>query len=275
MKFPSFLFKAFLLVTTAIAAPLTSHRQARHEARRLAQAQGGVVTRQSRPPYQLGSTESLCLNASVHPQYSSNWAGAVLIGTGYHAVTAEFAVPSPHIPAGGSSNTLYCASAWVGIDGDTCTSAILQTGIDFCVLGSMTMHSAWYEWYPDYAHDFTGIKIAPGDVIRATVNASSLTSGTAIVENLSNGGSATHTFPGGVGGNLCEYNAEWIVEDYELNGSLVPFVDFGTVTFVAAEAATGDSIVGPSGAILIDISQKGQVLTSSSVGDNSVTVQHV
>jgi hypothetical protein len=34
--------------------------------------------------------------------------------------------------------------------------AILQTGIDFCIQGGEVSYDAWYEWYPDYAHDFSG-----------------------------------------------------------------------------------------------------------------------
>ena len=34
---------------------------------------------------------------------------------------------------------------------------------------------------------------------------------------------------------LCEENAEWIVEDYEENGALVPLANFGTVTFTGAD----------------------------------------
>lgn len=267
-----FLFLCFM--TTTLAAPLTSQRQARNEARRLARE--GIVNRGSHPPYKPGTTEPLNLNASVHREYSSNWAGAVLIGTGYNSVTAEFTVPRPQYPTGSSSNTQYCASAWVGIDGDTCTTAILQTGIDFCLFGSTVTYSAWYEWYPDYAHDFSGINISAGDVIRVTVDATSLRSGTATVENVSTGRSVTHTFTGGgLGGSLCEYNAEWIVEDFQMNGSLVPFANFGTVTFTGAKATTGGVIVGPSNATLIDISQNSHVLTSSSVNGNTVTVQYV
>ena len=40
-------------------------------------------------------------------------------------------MPVPKAPSGGSG--LYSASAWVGIDGDTCDTAILQTGIDFTI----------------------------------------------------------------------------------------------------------------------------------------------
>ena len=52
----------------------------------------------------------------------------------YKAVTATFTVPTPKEPSGGSGE--HSASAWVGIDGDTCGTAILQTGVDFTVSGS-------------------------------------------------------------------------------------------------------------------------------------------
>lgn len=273
MKF-SLLFGSAILAATALAAPLTSERQARNEARHLARADA-ALRRGSNPPFKPGTTELLDLDARIHRQYSSNWAGAVLIGTGYSSVTAEFTVPRPQYPTGSASNTQYCASAWVGIDGDTCTTAILQAGIDFCILGSSVTYSAWYEWYPDYAHNFDGINISAGDVIRVTVDATSLTAGTATVENISTRQSVTHTFTGGVDGSLCEYNAEWIVEDFQMNGSLVPLANFGTVTFTGAEARTGNSIVGPGDATLIDIYQKSHVYTASSVNGNSVTVQYV
>lgn len=271
MKFSTSILSTSLLATAAIAAPLTSQRQARSEARRLARSSG----RASHPPYKPGTNEVLHLNKTSHEEYSSNWAGAVLIGTGYTAVTAEFTVPTPKEPSGGSSRTQYCASAWVGIDGDTCGTAILQTGVDFCVQGSSVSYDAWYEWYPDYAYDFSGITIAAGNVIKVTVDATSTTAGTATIENVSTGKSVTHTFSGGVDGTLCEYNAEWIVEDFEENDSLVPFANFGTVTFSSAEATDGSSTVGPSGATLIDIEQSNKVLTSSSVTSDSVTVEYV
>jgi hypothetical protein len=63
--------------------------------------------------------------------YSTNWSGAVQIGTGYDSVSGTIVVPTPSVPSGGSSLKQYAASAWVGIDGDTCTTAILQSGVDF------------------------------------------------------------------------------------------------------------------------------------------------
>ncbi|OJJ42810.1 hypothetical protein ASPZODRAFT_146979 [Penicilliopsis zonata CBS 506.65] len=284
MKFNTVLTTA-LLAGAAVAAPLTEKRAARQRARMNRRSSN----RSSNPPFKPGTSEVLKLTKDTSVEYSENWAGAVLIGTGYNSVTAEFTVPTPSAPSssssgssggrggGGSSSSSdeeYCASAWVGIDGDTCDTAILQTGVDFCVQGSSVSFDAWYEWYPDYAYDFD-LTISAGDVVKVTVDATSDTAGTATVENVSTGESVTHTFSGETDGSLCEYNAEWIVEDFEEGDSLVAFADFGTVTFSSASAGTtsGDT-VGPADATLIDIEQD-SVLTSVSVTDDSVTVTYV
>jgi hypothetical protein len=74
---------------------------------------------------------------------------------------------------------------------------------------------------------------------------------------------------------LCEQDAEWIVEDFEEGGGLVPFANFGTVTFSGASAKTASGSVGPGSANIIDIQQGSQVLTRSSVSSSSVTVSYV
>lgn len=269
MKFSATILSAALLTTSAIAAPLTERRAARNAARA---ARAGRI---SRPAYKPDTKELLNVNATTQEEYSSNWAGAVLIGSQYTSVSGEFTVPTPKLPSGSSSGEQYCASAWVGIDGDTCSSAILQTGVDFCIQGGEVSYDSWYEWYPDYAHDFSGISISSGDVIKLTVTATSKTSGSAVIENVSSGRSVTHTFSGVDDGDLCETNAEWIVEDFESGGELVPFTNFGTVTFRNAEATSGGETVGPSGSTIMDIKQSDSVLTKSSATSNSVTVSYV
>ncbi|CAG8897473.1 unnamed protein product [Penicillium nalgiovense] len=241
MKFSATILSAALLTTSAIAAPLTERRAARHAARA-----AGRAGRISRPASKQNTLELVNLNETSHAQYSSNWAGAVLIGTGYTSVTGEFTVPKPKVPSGASSYEQSCASAWVGIDGDTCSSAILQTGIDFCIQGGKVSYDAWYEC-----------------------------SGSAVIDNVTTGKSVTHKFSGVDDGDLCETNAEWIVEDFESGGQLVPFTNFGTVTFTNAEATSGGKSVGPSGATLFEIRQSKNVLTKSSVTGNSVTVSYV
>jgi len=245
---------AFLLAGSAIAAPNTAKRFENHRRRANARHQGLPNQRLSKP-----NTEA---SNNTNVDYSSNWAGAVLVGSGYKSVTGTFTVPTP--------STTGSGSAWVGIDGDTCQTAILQTGIDWTKSGSSITYDAWYEWYPDYAYDFSGITLAAGNTIKVTVTATSLTAGTAVVENVSTGVTVTHTFSNeGSLGSLCETNAEWIVEDYESGSSLVAFADFGAVTFTGASASTSSGTVGTTGATIIDIEQSGKILTSCSVPSSS------
>ncbi|KAJ5783271.1 Concanavalin A-like lectin/glucanases superfamily [Penicillium paradoxum] len=269
MRLSATVFGVALLTTSVIAGPLISQRQARHEMRRPSQDEH----RTSRP-YIPGTSDVLHPNKTLQESYSSNWAGAVLIGTGYTSVSGEITVPVPQLPRGADPETNYCASAWVGIDGDTCNTAILQTGINICIQGRTASYSAWYEWYPDYSHDFNDIQISAGNVIKVTVDATSISSGNATVENLSTGVSVTHTFPNGIGGDLCEFNAEWIVEDFSVNTGLAPFANFGTVVFSNAVASNGRQTYGPSRATIMDIYQD-QILTSSSVTENSVIVSYI
>jgi len=185
-----------------------------------------------------------------------------LVGTGYTAVTGTFTVPTP--------STTGSGSAWVGIDGDTCSTAILQTGIDWTKSGSSITYDAWYEWYPDYAYDFSGISLSAGDSITVTVTATSKTGGKATIKNNTKGTSVSHTFSGeGSEGDLCEYNAEWIIEDFEEGSSMVTFADFGTVAFTGAAATKSGTSVGTTGATIIDIQQNSKILSSCSAPSSS------
>ena len=134
---------------------------------------------------------------------------------------------------------------------------------------------AWYEWYPDYAYDFSGISINSGDTIKATVVAYSTTSGVATIENLTTGETATQDLTSNYA--LCEQDAEWIVEDFEEDGGLVPFANFGTVTFYDASASGPGGTYTPCDGNIIDIEQNGKVLTDVVIdnGCSNVTVQYV
>jgi hypothetical protein len=261
MKFLT-LASTLALTGAVFAAPNTAKRWAAHEKRVAnSRTQGHPLQRVTGPTPEASN--------DTFVEYSSNWAGAILIGSGYTSVTGTFTVPTPSTSGSGA--------AWVGIDGDTCQTAILQTGIDWTKSGDSITYDAWYEWYPDYSYDFSGITLAAGNTVKVTVTASSLTGGTAVVENVSTGKTVTHTFSNeGSEGDLCEENAEWIVEDYEEGSSLVSFADFGTVTFTGASAIENGETVGTTGATIIDIEQNSKVLTSCSVPSSSeVTCTYV
>jgi len=267
MLFAASLLSYALLATTALAAPGLESRLARRR-------EGAHLSGPMRPA--TGGITNLISGNNSHVAFSSNWAGAAFesaAGT-YKSVTGTFVVPTPKVPSGKSTSGTYAASAWVGIDGDTCGSAILQTGIDFTITSGRVSFDAWYEYFPDFAHDFTGITISAGNTIKLTVTASSATAGTATIQNVSTGQTVSKALTSTA--KLCFENAEWIVEDFEEGSSLVPFANFGTVTFTGAQATTqSGSVVGPSGSVLIDIEQGSTVLTSVSSGTSSVTVTYV
>jgi len=256
-----------LAASTVLAVPTREARLAERSARRR-------LGRQSRP---LDRTTERASNGTPNVDYSTNWAGAFFYSSpngSFQSVTGTFIVPTPTFPSGGSSSKEYSASAWVGIDGATCVSAILQTGLDLNVEGTSVSYDAWYEWYPDYAYDFSGISFSPNDSVTLTVTATSKTSGTAVITNNSKNQTVTEQLTSS--SSLCGLNAEWIVEDYEVGSALVPLANWGTVTFTGASAglAAGGS-VGPGNATIMDIKQGGTVCTSVSLGSSTVTIGHV
>ena len=73
---------------------------------------------------------------------------------------------------------------------------------------------------------------------------------------------------------LCEQDAEWIVEDFEEGSSLVPFADFGTVTFTNCTASGPDGTYTCPSPNIIEIEQGGKVLTSVTVSGSDITVKY-
>lgn len=256
---------ALLLAGSAVASPL-SERVARRSNRH------GI----SRPNARLTGNRL----AQKNDDQSYNWSGAVVVDSGFTKVSGSVVAPTPSIPSGGDDSTQYCASAWVGIDGDTCQTSLLQTGIDFCIQGSSVSYDAWYEWIPADAYDFTGIDISAGDTIEMSVEATSTTSGVATITNQSNGQSVTHTFTSSeTESSLCQTDAEWIVEDFTIidNGSesLAPFAAFDTITFTDVSAISGSDSVDISGADILDlIDESGNIITTASVSGSEVVVTY-
>ncbi|KAF8623304.1 hypothetical protein AX15_006430 [Amanita polypyramis BW_CC] len=253
MRF-TFLISSFLLATAALAAPSRTESRVSH--------------RRTHPLQRVTSGNNG--NNTALDKYSSNWSGAVWdsypAGT-FKSVTGTFTVPTPSTPEGS-------ASAWVGIDGSTCQSAILQTGIYINYINGVASYGAWYEWFPDYAHDFNGISIDAGDVIRLTVTASSTTSGTAVIENLTKSQTVSKNLTSSQA--LCGQNAEWIVEDYSSGGNLVPFCNFGTVSFSHSYAKTHNgSKIGFQGAEqYLLVNANGSIITSVTERSTSLAIRY-
>lgn len=95
---------ALLFTEAALGARFTKKRWENHAKR--------ALSRTSLPPIPADDSTLQGLDAgneTAHVEYSTNWAGAVLIGTGYTSVTGTIVVPTPETPSGGSSRTEYAA----------------------------------------------------------------------------------------------------------------------------------------------------------------------
>ncbi|KAL2831664.1 peptidase A4 family-domain-containing protein [Aspergillus pseudoustus] len=272
MKFRLTVLAVSTLLGTAVSLPsnLTSRIRARS------------LNRQSHPNFPTsggheGVQSGFRTANTAAIAYSNNWAGVVReqppAGGPYTAVSATFTVPAATAIPGGPD--LQAVSAWVGIDGDTYAGAILQTGVDFYVENGQTHHDAWFEWFPDYAYDFN-LAVNTGDVIVAMVQSFSPSEGIAVIENMSTGQKATQTVKAPKPeATLAGQNADWIVEDFQSGDSIVPLADFGAITFTGCEAqAQNGEILGLNGGTMIELKQKGKVLTEVTVqGNETLTVK--
>lgn len=106
MKYTA-IFAAFLCTEVALGARWTEKRRQSREARKLGRRSGDTL----RATHPKMPSEGI-LDGSVNKsnvEYSSNWAGAVLIGTGYTEVTATVTVPT--LTTTSSSRTESAGSA--------------------------------------------------------------------------------------------------------------------------------------------------------------------
>ncbi|KAG8220659.1 peptidase G1 [Butyriboletus roseoflavus] len=76
---------------------------------------------------------------------------------------------------------------------------------------------------------------------------------------------------------LCDYIAEWLVEDYMEGSNLISFANFGNVQFTSAIAFGAIRYnYSPSDGDIFNIQQNSQLLTSVTIDTgNSVLVQYI
>ncbi|EGR44169.1 uncharacterized protein TRIREDRAFT_70927 [Trichoderma reesei QM6a] len=253
-----------LLACHVYATPITFKRDILH----------GPIARSSRSFQQNRSEE---IHHGNRASYSSIWSGAVIDsppeGEAFNSVSASFVIPKPSIPEGSPPNNYYTVAAWVGIDGDTASKAILQTGVDLTIEGGQVYYEPWYEWWPDHSYTFSeNLAISPGDVIKATVSATSSTSGFATIENVSTGKLVTKYLTSTYA--LAQQNAEWIVENYMMglgaSAHHTPLANWSSIVFTDTKASTRKSWLDASNATAINMAQNKTVITEVTIDGSSV-----
>jgi hypothetical protein len=171
--------------------------------------------------------------------YSTDWCGAHSATTTTNKITnvqGYFQVPSPTLRAG-TAQPQY-VGAWVGLDGYTWSSALLQAGTASAIATGETAYWAWFEWVPSASYNIPSFPVNPGDWIYVNILPLSSTSANVTIENY------THNYVYHIqltnGQALGQIDAEWIIEDPYGSSGQEPFPEFGTVWFENVYATLHD-----------------------------------
>ncbi|KAL2265963.1 hypothetical protein VTJ83DRAFT_5315 [Remersonia thermophila] len=164
---------------------------------------------------------------------SANWCGSVQTTPSTHQVEvvhAYYQQPSCTLRSGVTTYP-QAVAPWVGIDGDSSTASLLQSGT-VCYINNSTgvsSHEAWWQWVPAAAYTITSLTVSPGDWIEVTINTTSATSGEITITNLN---TATAYYVSiNSGPSLARVNADWVVERPYYGSSLSGFPEFSDVWF--------------------------------------------
>ncbi|KAK5653281.1 hypothetical protein OQA88_9180 [Cercophora sp. LCS_1] len=143
---------------------------------------------------------------------------------------------------------------WVGIDGDTYTSSLVQAGTN-CVVndpsGSNT-HMVWVQWVPGSSYTLPNFPVSPGNVMKVDITVNTPRNATLVIQNQSTGRQERITWTADErgAGTIGGIDADWIAETPQYFGQLLDMPKFDEVTFRNARATRLDnSNLGVLGAI--------------------------
>ncbi|MEJ0046096.1 MAG: G1 family glutamic endopeptidase [Rhodospirillales bacterium] len=168
---------------------------------------------------------------------SRNWSAAVIVnnavryGTGsFHSAASWFNVPAANQAVGACTGNWDHLFSWVGLDGWR-NNEVFQAGTEsdaYCAGGqTQQFYSAWYEWFPSLSVRITNLPVSAGDAMIVWMVASSSTSGSAYIGNVTNGTVVGINFTAPAGTVLVGNSAEWVQERPYWNGVLSTLTNYG------------------------------------------------
>jgi len=206
------------------------------------------------------ATAMLTSAATARAAISSNWSGYAATGTAFSAVTGTWVQPTADCTSATSPTT--ASAFWVGLGGDTGSSALEQIGSEADCTGGAVSYSAWYELVPKAAVKIA-LKVSAGDKLAATVRVNG-TKVTLTISNQSTGTRFTRTL---TMASPDISSAEWIAEAPSVltpgGTQVLPLTDFGTIRF---SSATATSASGRTGTISDQAWSAARILLESQSG---------
>lgn len=161
---------------------------------------------------------------------------------------------------------------------------LLQTGVTTACVNGMQQNVGWWEEYPSSPNEginFSGFPVYQGDTIAASVYQTNTGAWVTRVDDVSTGlsgimltgagwgvgsdfGTGSFSLQGSTASLYYSggYTAEWVVEDFGQNGSLVPLADYGTVSFSGLTTSLPTWSLTPT--VAMEIAQGNVVLSTPS-----------
>jgi hypothetical protein len=190
----------------------------------------------------------------------------------------------PHVLPAGASAALWGCSTWVGIGGywdsggEGGVTSLIQAGtaqylIDF--LGTESVAYAFWEWLSG-AQDsgsktISNLAVSPGDVVVCSIWSEPPDAAGFYMANLTSRVSTAFvaSAPGTVSVNN---SAEWIVEDYVVNGNRIPFGRYGEVYFDNCSGGTlqQELVPGQGGDLLTLTDQNNDPLSTAQIENDTL-----
>ena len=178
---------------------------------------------------------------STTKYYSQNWSGYMAVSGTFTTISGSWVVPNPT----GNGTSTSADASWIGIGGVN-SNDLIQTGTDNTVSATgQVSSSAFYELLPAVSQNINSIQVTPGDSMSASIDQTS--SGNWTIEITDN--TTSKSFTTSVSYTSSLSSAEWIEEDPSYStGQLVPFDNYGTVTFSSGLTTYNASSVSIYGA---------------------------
>ena len=176
------------------------------------------------------------IRVSTTTYASTNWSGHLATDGNFTVVSGSWAVPT----VTGNTGIESVDGTWIGIGGVTSNDLIQVGTLDQVAADGTVSSNIFYEILPAEAM-VVDMPIKSGDVMSASVTETSLNQWLIVINDITNG----NTFSKSLSYNSSHSSAEWIEEDPSyLSGSLMPFANFGTVTFSGCKATVDSYLYG-------------------------------
>jgi hypothetical protein len=204
---------------------------------------------------------------------NSIWSGVITtppVGDTMQWVKGTWSMPTIQLPPDAKDGGRYCASTWVGIDGDDGSQDVLQAGCDADVSlsGGVTQYQylPWWQWYPGGTFWITNMPVSPGDLLDCLISlqAGSTTTASIFLGNKTTNVGLTFSAEAPEGASLAGNCAEWIIEAFGLLG---PLARYSPVDFTNCNAGTvkGQTVSAGTGTTINMVDTNGNVVSSGQI----------